>query len=87
MTEQGPEILRAVGRRLDETRALLDAAMERSAALERSLHSHEYDISDLRWEAAKGLLTPSENGLTMRGIHQRAETLGEQILASRRAAF
>ena len=41
MSEQPRGILQAVGRRLDDTRDLLEAAMEQATALERSLRDHE----------------------------------------------
>jgi len=68
MSEQARGILQAVGRRLDDTRDLLDAAMEQATALERSLRDHEDTVNDLRWDAAKILLDPNSSRSTLRAV-------------------
>jgi len=59
MSKQARGILQAVGRRLDDTRDLLDAAMEQATALERSLRDHEDTVNDLRWDAARSCSIPT----------------------------
>jgi len=65
MSEQARGILQAVGRRLDDTRDLLDAAMEQATALERSLRDHEDTVNDLHWDAAK--------------IHDKLQAAGQHL--------
>jgi len=58
MSEQSLEILHSIARHLEQTRDLLEQAMARGLTLERSLHNHEYDVADLRWDMAKAQLAP-----------------------------
>ncbi len=44
MSDQTRDIVQAVGRRLDDARDLLDAAVEQATALERSLRGHKYRL-------------------------------------------
>jgi len=86
MSEQARGILQAVGRRLDDTRDLLDAAMEQATALERSLRDHEDTVNDLRWDAAKILLDPNSSRSTLRAVQAGAQQLTEQLRHSTHAA-
>jgi len=88
MSEQSLEILHSIARHLDETRDLLEQAMARGLTLERSLHNHEYDVADLRWDMAKAQLGPADSAeLAMNRMGRRAELVAEQILDSRRTAL
>lgn len=86
MSEQARGILQAVGRRLDDTRDLLDAAMEQATALERSLRDHEDTVNDLHGDAAKILLDPNSSRSTLRAVQAGAQQLTEQLRHSTHAA-
>jgi hypothetical protein len=79
MSGQARGILQAVGRRLEDTRDLLDAAMEQATAFERSLRGHEDIVNDLRWDAAKILLDPNSSRSTLRAVQAGAQQLTEQL--------
>lgn len=86
MSDQTRDILHAVGRRLDDARDLLDAAAEQAAALERSLHAHEYAVNNVHWDVAKLLLEPQPGRPTLRLVHAKAEDLADQLRHSTTAA-
>ncbi len=79
MSDQTRDILLAAGRRLDDARDLLDAAMEQTTALERSLREHEYAINDLHWDTAKVLLEPEPSRHALRTVQTAADHLVEQL--------
>jgi len=86
VSDQTRDIIQAVGRRLDDARDLLDAAVEQTAALERSLRKHEYTVNDVHWDAAKLLLEPQPGRPTLHLVHAKAEDLAEQLRHSTAAA-
>jgi len=86
VSDQTRDILHAIGRRLDDARELLDAAVARSTALERNLRGHEYAVNDLHWDAAKVLLDPDPDRPALRAVRTGAEQLLEQLRDSTIAA-
>ena len=79
MSDQTRDIVQAVGRRLDDARDLLDAAVEQATALERSLRGHENTVNDVHWDAAKLLLEPQPGRPTLHLVHTKAADLADQL--------
>ncbi len=72
--------LETIGRILDESRDLLDTAMERNTSVERSLRRAEYQTRDLQWDAAKILLDHDPARPAMRTV----QTGGDQLVTDLR---
>jgi len=64
-----------IGRILDESRDLLDNAMERGTGVERSLRRAEYQTRDLQWDAAKILLDRDPARPAMRTVQAGGDQL------------
>ena len=69
MSVQARGILRAVGRPLDDTADLLDAAMEQATALQRSLRENAYTVNDCtgtppRWRPTPARTSGNDEGNT-----------------------
>ncbi len=72
--------LETIGGILDESRDLLDTAMERNTGVERSLRRAEYQTRDLQWDAAKILLDRDPARPAMRTV----QAGGDQLLTDLR---
>jgi ABC-type transporter Mla subunit MlaD len=67
--------LETIGRILDESRDLLDTALERNTGVEQSLRRAEYQTRDLQWDAAKILLDDDPARPAMRTVQAGGDQL------------
>lgn len=72
--------LETIGRILDESRDLLDTAVDRHTSLEASLRRADYQTRDLQWDAAKAPLDDDPSQPAMRTV----EAAGNQLIGDLR---
>ncbi len=72
--------LETIGRILDESRDLLDTAMERNTGVEASLRRAEYQTRDLQWDAAKILLDHDPARPAIRTVQAGGEQVPTEVL-------
>jgi len=67
--------LETIGRILDESRDLLDTAMERNTGVEQSLRRAEHQTRDLQWDAAEVILDDDPARPAMRTVQAGGDQL------------
>jgi hypothetical protein len=84
-----PETLHAITRRLDDTRDLLEAAVQHLTTLEDRLKRHNA-INDLHWDAARILTsdnpdaaTTPDGHRTLRAVQDGSDQLVQDLLGRR----
>ena len=87
------QTLQAITRRLDDTRDLLEAAVQHLTTLEERLRRHDYAINDLHWDAARILTSDDpdaagtpEADRTLRAVQDGSEQLVQDLRTSAAAA-
>jgi len=71
--------LETVGRILDESRDLLDVALDRNTTVEHGLRRADQQTRDLQWDAAKILLDNDPARPAMRTVQE----VGDQLVTAR----